>query len=275
MPWFHLKEVLDMNYQLRIKDTGLSVPEVFYGKLILVPKVYYIVHFFITTPLIILGLFLVGSKKISDFSKNLKNSNKTKWILYSLIVWFIVPFVQSFYNFRQHGVRYIIEIYAPLALIAAFGFEQLVSRYTKKIRWKLLLFVPVVFYLFIILWRITPYYLDYFNLTVGGAKNVYEKRLFQLGWWGEGVKEAVVYLDNSAPIGSKVGLAVRPLLTLPPLKRLKTSVYKSTEKYDYVIVNHFNIIREGFNDEKIRMEYVPIYNVLADGAKLVTVYKHK
>lgn len=266
MPWFHLKEIFDLNYKMRITDTSHSVPEVFFGRLMFVPKLYYVVEFLITTPFIILTLFLVGLKNIS---------NKKTWILYSLLAWFVLPFLQSFYNFRQHGVRYIIEIYVPLSLIAGIGFEYILNKFTKKIIIKMIFFVPIIIYLFIILLRINPYYLNYFNIVVGGAKNVYEKRLFQLGWWGEGGKEAAFYIKSVAHKGSTVGVAHEPFASIPQLKNLKIEPYREDKVYDYVIVGFFHIIRHSFNDSKIRENYKRIYSVIADGSHLMDVYKKK
>lgn len=266
MPWFHLKDIVQDNYKMRIIDTVHSIPEVFFGKLIFVPKPYYIVHFLITTPFLILALFLIGLKNIS---------NKRTWILYSLVAWFIIPFIQSFYNFRQHGVRYIIEIYAPLSIIASIGFNYILSKFTQRTLIKAVFFIPVTVYMFIVLIRITPYYLNYFNIVVGGAKNVYEKRLFQLGWWGEGGREAALYLKNVAPYGSIVGVAHEPFASIPQVESLKIELYRENKKYDYIIVGFFHIIRHGFDDSKIKRDYISVYSVMADGAHIMEVYKKK
>lgn len=268
MPWFHLKEVLTYNYNLRIVGTNESVPEIFFGKLILVPKVYYLVHFLITTPFFLLVLFLIGLLAI-----NKKIQVTKKWIMYVLVIWFVFPFIQSLYNFRQHGIRYIIEIYAPFSLIAAFGFDYIVSKFTKSIKRKILYFVPVAIYMFMVLVKITPYYLDYFNILVGGTKGVYEKRLFQLGWWGQGIKEAVLYVAKNASPNASVGLAVEPLTSVPQVKNLVFSKYSNDKLYDYVLVSYFMVTREGFDDSKIKKNYNRIYSVSADGASLVDVYK--
>lgn len=264
MPWFHLREVIAFNASLRYSP--YSVPEVFFGKLMLVPKLYYFVYFLITTPFLILLFFLTGLKIISD---------KKRWILYSLVVWFLFPFVQSFYNFRQHGIRYIIEIYAPLALIAAIGLDYIANKITKKIVTKIILLMSIVIYLFIILVKITPYYLEYFNIVVGGTRNVYEKKLFQLGWWGQGIKEATNYIINNAPKNSRVGYAISPINSLPPLAGFDASDYKDGQRYDYVMVNYFHVLREGFDDSNIKLNYKEVYSVSADGAILVSVYKRK
>lgn len=264
MPWFHLREVIEFNANLR--SSPYSVPEVFFGKLMLVPKLYYFIYFLITTPLLILALFLTGLIKID---------RKRGWILLSLLAWFLFPFIQSFYNFRQHGIRYIIEIYAPLSLIAAIGFDYVVSRITKKTIFKMILFIPILIYLFVILIKITPYYLEYFNIVVGGTKNVYEKKLFQLGWWGQGIKEAANYLISNAPKGSRIGVAISPINSLPTLPNFNVYEYKDEQQYDYIMVNYFHVLREGFDDSSIKLNYKEIYNVKADNAHLVTVYKRK
>lgn len=264
MPWFHLREVIA--YNASIRNSPYSVPEVFFGRLMHVPKLYYFIYFLITTPFLILSFFLIGLKKIS---------NEKKWILYSIVVWFLFPFIQSFYNFRQHGIRYIIEIYAPLALIAAIGFDYINGKITRKILLKSVLFIPVAIYLFLILVKISPYYLEYFNIVVGGTKNVYEKKLFQMGWWGQGIREAAYYVATNAKKGSTVGIALSPATVMPALEGLRVSEYQEKDEYDYVIVNYYNILREGFDDSWIKKKSIVVYNVLADGASLVTVYKRK
>ena len=275
MPWFHLKEVIEFNYKWRILGSRYSVPEVFFGKLMLTPVIYFVIYFLITTSLLILGLFLVGVKKIYK-SKN--------WIFYAILAWFCLPFIQSFYNFRQHGVRYIIEIYAPLALISAIGFDYLVSKISKKIWVKFVFFVPVLIYMLVVLIRIAPYYLDYFNILVGGTKNVYEKRLFQMGWWGQGMREAGLYIQKEAASGSQIAVVgSNSFSVMPSIDNISITKYEEDRKYDYIedrkydynIVSYFQIIREGFNDTKIKNSYTPVHKVLADGADLVWVYKRK
>src|SRR3989344_7988006 len=265
MPFFHLEWEFNYFMNLRV-NAARSIPEVFFGRLMLTPIPYYFVYFIITTPLIILLFALIGAIKINR-SRN--------WIWYSLILWFCIPFIMSFYPKREHGIRYIIQIMIPFALIAAMGFEAVVIKLVKKINYKILFLIPLFIYQFIILLRITPYYIDYFNIVVGGPKNVYEKKLFQLGWWGEGGKEAGKYLKAIAFSGSTVGVAHEPFGSIPKIKNLIMEEYQENKTYDYVIVNFYNIIREGFNDSKIRKNYKVIYSVIADGAHLVEVYKRK
>ncbi len=265
-PWFHLKEVLQWEKTIRFSPVASHpIPEVFFGKLILVPVFYYFVYFIITTPFLILLLFLIGLKKVSD---------ERKKILYVFVVWFLLPFIQSFLNMRQHGIRYIIEIYAPLSLITAIGFDYLINFFKKKY-FRVMFLALLIFYMILVLKKITPYYLDYFNILVGGTRGVYQDKSFQLGWWGQGVRQAALYLLNNAKDGSKIGIAISPITVMPNLKKFNVEEYKIGKVYDYIIVNYYNVLREGFDDSEIRFNYNVVYNVKASEATLVIVYKHK
>jgi 4-amino-4-deoxy-L-arabinose transferase-like glycosyltransferase len=266
MPWFSLSHVLEFNNQMRFENVSHSIPEVLFGKVRLTPVFYYTLYFFITIPVAVPILFLLGTKRILS---------KRNFILIAMLIWFAFPFLQSFYKFRQHNLRYIIEIYAPLALITALGLESVAERFTKNFFKKLLFVIPLILYLFILLARISPYYLDYFNELVGGPAMVYKYNLFQLGWWGQGIKEAVLYLEENAKSGSRVGLVVSPIENVPHSVRVKTEKYKDSGTYDYVIVGVYDTTRLGFEDTEIKKNYKPIYYVDADGAKLMTVYKRK
>lgn len=268
---FHFQEIYNINKGLwsvqfspKIWQITLSPPEVFFGKLMLTPIFYYIVYFFITTPVLVLVFFFLGVKKIKD-SKN--------WSLYVVMLWFLVPFLMSFYSWRQHGLRYIIEVYAPMAIIAAIGFESIISKFTKKEVYKYLCLLPVGIYFFVILAKISPYYLDYFNFLVGGTTGVYENKSFQIGWWGQGIGEGGLYIKNHAQKGSRIGIATSPSHVVPIMPELKVSNYRKDKEYDYVLVNYYNILREGFDDTDIKKKYKAIFYVRADGAILATVYK--
>lgn len=267
MPWFHLDYVINFTHNLWYSRLGqIAIPEVFFGRLMLVPKGYYIIYFLITTPFIVLLLFLLGLLSI-----NIKRS----WILYSLVLIFITNFFLSFYSLQQHGVRYIIEIYFPLALISAVGLNFVIKKISDSWKIKLLSISIIVIYLILIVIKLSPYYLEYFNVVVGGVNNVYEKRLFQIGWWGQGLGDAGKYIKRIAPNGSNIGLAISPDHVFPKYDNLKYYNWVSDKKYDYVVVNYYNIIREGFDDSMIKQDYNLIYKVQADKAVLVFVYKHK
>ena len=96
-----------------------------------------------------------------------------------------------------------------------------------------------------------------------------------MGWWGQGIKEAGLYLERNADKRSTVGLAISPIHVMYLLPDLIATKYSDKSQYDYVVVNYFNVLREGFDDSTIRKNYNNMYSVLADGAPLVDIYKKK
>lgn len=266
MPFFHLKETLSFTKDLWFPPGGGDIQELFLGKFKITPRYYYLVYFFVTTPVLVLFFFFAGIKNI--FSK--KN-----WLFYSLLLWFCFPFIQSFYSHRENGLRYIIEIYAPLSIIAGIGFDYIISKFKYKLNIKLILLFLVFGYLFITLYQISPFYLDYFNELAGGTKNVYEKKLFQMGWWGEGLKQQANYLEKNAPKGSTIGLRINPTHTIKLVNGLNYSLFKENGQYDFVIDNYYAVIRQGFNEGVLNKNYNLVYEESKDGAIFAKIYKKK
>lgn len=267
----HMPELMQINEKLwSVKFSSnpliftLSPPEVFMGSLRITPIFYYAVYFFISIPIVVIFLFFLGLKKIFN------NINCQKWLI---ILWFIVPFLLSFYSWRQHGLRYIVEIYPAIAIISAVGLNLILEK-IKHVQKLIILFFFTI-YLFLNLIYVSPYYLDYFNELVGGVDTVYKYNLFQIGWWGQGQREAGMYLLKNAPTNSRIGLAVSPETTFPIDKKFNYYEYRDELKYDYVVVNHYHIIRDGFSDKKIKEKYKLVYEVKVSKAVLVYVYKAK
>ncbi len=256
----------DVKFSPKPWQITLSQPEIFFGQLMLTPVFYYVVYFFISIPVIILVLFTIGFRSIFK---------KKDWVYFSLLFWFLIPFIMSFYSWRQHGLRYIIEIYPAIALIAAIGFNTFISRITKNEGKKFLFFLSIIIYLLLSLMQIKPYYLDYFNELVGGTNTVYKYQFFQQGWWGQGMRDAGLYINKNAINKSKIGLAVSPEHVLPKSEKLIYEKWTPEKEYDFVVVNYYHIIRDGFDDSLIRENYDLVYEVKADEAILVFIYKKK
>jgi len=266
IPLLNLPVFLSSTYDVWFKNGG-GIPELLFGVHLGAPFFYYIIAFLVTTPLVILLLSFVGIKVALD-----KKNNR---LYLAIIAWFLVPFLLSFFHYRTNMVRFIIEFYAPLSILAAIGLENLIKRFTKNLVLKYALIIPVFIYLSLILVSITPFYLNYYNELVGGTKNVYEKRLFFLGWFGEGLKAPGMYLANSAPKKSLIGLALNPEHVLYKVSSLNYETFNPSKKYDYVVVNDYFITRNGFDVNLLKEEYYPIYEENAGGAILASVYKHK
>lgn len=276
MPWLHLGYMIQREYAFRFVHQS-SPWEWFFGMPIHVPWFYYIVHFLIRTPFFLLILGFFGFKAISD-----KRDEGKKWMYSILLTWFFLPFLQSFYHFRMQGIRYIIEVFVPFSFIAAFGLEYVIKKISSTNTLKVLGISLTTIYLLTIIIRISPYYLDYFNILVGGAKEVYEKNLFDFGWWGEGEKEGGMYIITHTHKRAHIGYLLDPFASLPLSTDLIYSSFQKNNQYDYVITNFFEYQKIGYNNNEektdyqiIQNNYKLVYTVLADGAELVHVYKAK
>ncbi len=265
MPWLHLDYIIKLEYSFRIAQHQ-SPWEIFFGFPIHVPWWYYFIQFIIRTPLLLFLLALVGVQSMDK---------KGKWQNYIVLAWFLVPFLQSLYIFKQHGVRYILEVYAPFSLLVAIGIVVIVKKFYDRTIGYIIAGTMVVVYMLIILVRIHPYYLDYYNILVGGAKGVYEKNLFELGWWGQGGKEAGQYLVNHAKKGAKIGLLYNPVATIEMSPEFIYEPFDSSKYYDYILLNTYALQKLPIDMNPVWKNYVPVKYINADGATLVTMYKHK
>ena len=115
----------------------------------------------------------------------------------------IVPLGVAASPVRQDGVRYAMPCLLALALIAAAGFDQLAVWARHRLAFAALAAAAVA-YLAGTLWRVHPYYLDYFGEQVGGAGRVAARGWFETAWWGEGVDRAVEYVNAHAAPGARV-----------------------------------------------------------------------
>lgn len=193
------------------QNYGQWIKEMFLGGITQPPIYYFLLYFLATTPLLIL-IFLV-----SFFHKLVKE--RTFYLL-ALGLWLGVPFLWSFSGLRADGIRYIYPIYPPLSLVSAIGFFHIagalpLTRYKRATGG--LFSAMVVGYLVLTCLIIHPYYLDYYNEIVGGPKNVYRRRWFEIGWWAEGIHEAMEYVIKKAGPDAWVLYKVRPSQTIQPL----------------------------------------------------------
>lgn len=271
-PWFHIKYMIDLERQIRF--TYVNSPwEWFMSFPVHVPVFYFAVHFLVRTPAGVLFLLCVGIWKFI---------RKRNWLFFVMALWFVIPFLQSFYPYKQHGIRYLIEIYIPVSIVAGVGLQRLINICSKKPIYKFIGIMTLFVYMFVILIRITPYYFDFFNIFVGGAKGVYDNHLFEIGWWGQGGREAGEYIIKHAPKGAKIGYKLNPFSALIRSDKLSYFQFNRNNSYDFVVTNYYEYQKVGYNNFESRRDYYTIkknyklvYTVYADGAELYHVYQSK
>lgn len=217
------------------------LPKYFLGTVQVAPLDFYPIYFLVTTPDLLFIPLLLGAFYI------IQSKDAYKWVL---LIWLIVPFAYDLGSFKQDGMRYILMIYPALAMVCGVGIEAIANHvqvlagkaHIKQATFAIVSAI-VVLYLLITLALTSPYYLDYYNMLSGGPSNADKNDLFDIGWWGEGIYDSVMYVENNAPPGSTVFLASKPTHVV--------AYYSSKDKYivpgsndmtvnndaDYIITN--------------------------------------
>jgi hypothetical protein len=268
MPWIHIIDYLKFEQALWFSDFGLT-PDLSFGRVGGAHFYYYVIAFLVTTPVLILLLTGAGINAVIKKRK--------QWIYAALLFWFLVPFSMSVFHHRQNFVRYIIEIYAPTALLAALGLEYCVRFLTKKSYAKYVGMLVVFSYLMWILMMMTPYYLAYYNELVGGTANVYQRRLFYIGWFGEGLRAPSMFIASNAKKNMRVGFATEPSSynAIYMIPTLNYEPFVANRRYDYLLVSYYDALRSGIDEKSLSHDYTLVYRETVAGADIAHVYKHK
>jgi hypothetical protein len=230
--------------------------ELFLGREGAVPAGYFLASLFAVTPVGVLASFLVGVVHAAR--------SRGHWLL--AICWFLLPFAWTFTGFRQDGIRYVYSALPPFTIIAAAGLVRVRAALGEWLRKPVLLpmTVALVTYLGWIDHRIHPYYLDYFNEAVGGPSGVYNHRLFETGWWSEGLNEAVAYLNGNAPYGASWTLRGADDHTFTGLRE---DLSRNDQDPELIVTRELAPDRHPPDGYRIAME------VRVEGAPIVAIYR--
>jgi len=221
------------------------------------PNSYFLTYFLFTTPIAVIALMLIGI----IFGK----FNREKIYVLCLLT---LPFINSFIGIKQGGIRYLLFVWIPIAIFAGYGLVYLLRKIKKK-PLQIGLFALFLFYLiFNVVWHY-PYYLDYYNELIAGSRGNYQKKLLQLGWWGEGAKRTGDYLNKQAPAGSTIFNNTKPDHTLRNL-RDDLRLVAEDENPDYIIVNTNWSWVSGYTPPA---DYTIVHEEKSAGAPIVSVYK--
>lgn len=259
-----------LNMQLESQASG-NAGDWFLGSKVIPPWYYFIYYFIATTPvllLISLIIFLVQTIKTNNFAK-----------VY-LWLWFLTPFAMSLIGFKQDGIRYIFPVLVPLAIMCAYALVKL----SKKPLCSFIFSTIIITYLIISCFLIHPHYLDYYSETVGGVKQVYAKKMFEVGWWGEGLDGGYDYIKQIYRSGKRILVLTQPDFSQKLGEEIdKTGIKQIDENltddfnFDYIITNPaFYWYRPLDKLEKIKIDdYEIIYEVKVASIPIVTIYQRK
>lgn len=160
---------------------------------------YFLVYLVATAPLGLLAAAAIWPLRVVRL--------RERGSLY-LALWLLVPLLVLLSPVRRDGVRYILPALLALDVAAAAGLAYAAAALgrwvggRRRATWAA--GVALTGYLAVVCARIQPYYLDYYGEHVGGPARVAERRALEIAWWGEGVAEAVAYLNRHAAPGARV-----------------------------------------------------------------------
>ncbi len=250
----------------------------------LIPWHYRTVWFLITTPIIILFLFLIGmisqSFKIfgtlkRSLNKDYKFKNNSFFDLYFFFTFiFTLFFVEELNASKFGGWRHLYFLYPIVIYFSVYCINFLKERFKRKIYIIMIFFLLTMNMTFNLLWIIKnhPNQYLYFNLL----NKKYFMKNFDLDWWGVSHKSSLDFIlknDDS----DKIKVYARGFTNLRDTYLYLNEADKSRivlsniDDANYIIDNKMKRIRP--YKSKNKSEYSKYYILKVDDATVTEVYK--
>ena len=243
------------------------------------PWHYVPVWIIITTPIIYIILFIIGS--INNIciiiKKKLRKVNAyllfTNIILFGTLILCIIT-KPTLYG----GWRHLYWLYPLIIINSIIGLKYLFNKcMTSKLIY-LVMGLLLINQVFIVSWMIKnhPYQYNYFNMPI----RKYALDNFEVNYYKLSNTDAIKYIAKNDKrkkiyVKSEYNSVISNILTKKDRDRIKISEtvfdenYIDNNKYDYIIYSN----RE--YDESLKHDYKEIRVQKMDGYRLYTIYKHK
>lgn len=124
--------------------------------------------------------------------------------------------------------------------------------------------------------RVHPYYLDYYGEHVGGARYVQAQRWFETGWWGEGIDQAVTYVNQHAePEAAVYRDCLAPIHLAWWRYDLWDHLSVEPQAAKWIVVDAASTVTRAACAPAQFLAYERVFEVQAQGASLVVVYRRR
>lgn len=290
--WLSPFENLVKAYTSIIKDHNkLEILTLFLGEYYSstnTPSYYRIIWFFITTPVIICLLFLIGfsiffTKTVNQFAlfveqKKKLYSDKNEFLdLYLFITLISVVLLTIIYNNSQfNGWRHLYFLFIPIIYISASAYKYIIAN-KKKIIETLLNFLVIISLIYNIFWIIKfhPFQNNYFNIL---SKNFVQDN-FDKDYWGLSNYQSIKHIINTDK-RNEIKIATMSFadlylsfLRFNEIDKKRIKIVHVHDEADYIIDNYMK--RIGTNYEINPDIFVKFYEIKVDNIVINTVFKKK
>ena len=262
---------------------------IFYlGKYIIsinIPSHYHIVWIGVTTPLIVISLFLLGvffflkrfSFRLVKLNENLNDiwrGDKEMLDIYFFLMVLFPILLSIGKGLGYNGWRHLYFIYPSIIMLALYGFYYLHAIIKIKAI-KIITYSLIVMNLtYLVYWnyKFHPHQYVYFNLLF--KKNFHKN--FDMDYLGLSNKSAIEYIINNntnypIKIGTKSFSSLEnSALILSEENKKKISIIYKLSEADFIITNYMPKNKDFIIDKK---KYKKYYEVLVDNKAINTVYK--
>ena len=251
-----------------------------------IPWHYHIVWISVTTPLVVISLFLVGFLflmrriffrfiKLDENSNDMWRSNNEMFDIYFLMMILFPILLAIKQSLGYTGWRHLYFIYPSLIMISLYGLYYLHLIFKTKI-------IRIVIYLLITInltylahwnYKFHPYQYVYFNPIF---KNDFNKK-FEMDYWGLSNKSAIEYIianNTNYPIKiatKSFASLQKSSLILNDNDKIKISIIGDLDEADYIITNYAIRLNNDYVIDKNK--YKKYYEVLVDSVPINTVYE--
>lgn len=230
-----------------------------------------------TTPIVILGLFVLG---LINGGLNLKKGKGFAELLFILWVFISVFRVVAPGSNIYGGVRQIMEFIPGMALLSAGGFYLITKNINKKIIYILavIIFLPILFKLI----SIHPNENAYFNSLIGGLSGAKEQNIPFWGFsFGSPYRQAASWLNKNAPKNAIVVYTYDLIPNLPRIwLRTDLNLYNGSRsgylrQGEYAMGLTFNgTDRRSYYDIYLEKFMNPVYEVKVDNIAVLKIWKN-
>ena len=251
-----------------------------------VPSHYHIVWIAITSPLIVISLFLFGAffllrrsfirlTKLNDNLNDMWRGDREMFDIYFFMIILLSILVFINRGLGYNGWRHLYFIYPSIIMVALYGFYYLHAIIKLKIIKTIIYSLIIVNLTYLAYWnyKFHPHQYVYFNLLF--KKNFHQN--FDMDYMGLSNKSAIEYIINNntnypIKIGTKSFSSLEnSALILTEEDKKKIFIIRKLSEADFVITNYMPRRSKDFIIDK--KKYKKYYEVLVDNKAINTVYK--